>query len=228
MIIARRRLFAVFALWAISMAPTAVAYGQSESTDSMRRSRFAAIMELRIVSDSEGCPQAIDLWLVATHDTIHGIEALLILDRPDPIRFVHVPLQKPTDTSTTVGDSLTGVAPTGSPNEIDADFSNGIIANWDYKAARSQNSSSAKITALVHFVGGKASVQNALPPGSHGLLCRLPISIFPLPLSVNPVDSIAIRLVHAQTRLASPQGDLIAPLLLRPNVVTIMHCRSMR
>ena len=50
-----------------------------------------ATMEARLVLDSSGCPEAIDLWLFATPDTIMGLELVLSWDSPDIVQFVRAP-----------------------------------------------------------------------------------------------------------------------------------------
>lgn len=175
-----------------------------------------ATMEARLVLDSSGCPEAIDLWLFATPDTIMGLELVLTWDSPDIVQFVRVP-------ETAVSEEDTARTKNPAPG-YDASIikTGGLLASWAYVKARSRTNSSVKITAIADFL--KSGGGTPIPAGASGLLCRLPLLIEPIPRGVPPIDSLTLRMITERTNLADGRGDLLNPPFLVPVSIDLMDC----
>lgn len=175
-----------------------------------------ATMEARLVLDSSGCPEAIDLWLFATPDTIMGLELVLTWDSPDIVQFVRAP-----DTAGSGEDTVEAKNPGPGYN---AEFikTGGLLATWAYVKARSRTNSSVKITAIADFL--KSGGATPIPAGASGLLCRLPLTIEPIPRGAPPIDSLTLRMITERTNLADGRGDLLNPPYLAPVSIDLMDC----
>ena len=175
-----------------------------------------ATLEARLVMDSSGCPEAIDLWLFATPDSIMGLELVLTWDSPDIVQFVRAP-----DTAGSGEDTVKSKNP--APG-YDAEFikTGGLLETWAYVKARSRTNSSIKITAIADFL--KSGRAQPIPAGASGLLCRLPLTIQPIPRGVPPIDSLTLRMISERTNLADGRGDLLEPPFLMPVTIDLRDC----
>jgi len=184
-----------------------------------------ASLELRVVDDSTGCPIAVDLWLKNTTDTIQGLEALIMMNRPDRVRFLRptLPDAKGND-PVLVGDSILTIPKPDREQEILCNFEDGLVSEWGYHAAQSRTEWSAKITALAGFQSRGPDQLGALAPGSEGLICRLPLRVIRGPESSMIGDSVVIQFTYEHTRVSNAKGDLIKLDWNASAVLTFQSC----
>jgi hypothetical protein len=175
-----------------------------------------ATLEARMVMDSSGCPEAIDLWLFATPDSIMGLEVVLTWDSPDIVRFVRVP-----DTAGS-GEDTVGLRNPAPGYDTEIIKIGGLLATWSYIKARSRTNSSVKITAVADFLRSEGA--QPIPAGASGLLCRLPLTIQRIPRGAPPIDSLTLRMIPDRTNLADGRGDLLDPPYLMPVTIDLVGC----
>jgi hypothetical protein len=180
-----------------------------------------ASLEARIVTDSAGCPTAVDLWLASTSDTVKGLEALLQWDRPDLVRFAPAaPLNS--RKSDSAADS-TVLARTAKPaNSAAIDTRGGLLAGWEYVEARSSDGLTVKITAFSSLLPRRKATP--IPPGKHGRLCRLPLAAVTGGALPAPGDSLCVWLDAVKTRLSNASGDLFGDVKLRRGIISLAPC----
>jgi len=181
----------------------------------------SASLEARIVTDSAGCPTAVDLWLVSTSDTVKGLEALLQWDRPDLVRFAPA-ARLDSRKSDSTADSTTPARAAKPANSAAIDTRRGLLAGWEYVEARSDEGLTVKITAVSSLLPGRKATP--IPPGKHGRLCRLPLKAVADGARPVPGDSLCVWLDAVNTRLSNASGDLFGDVKLKRGIISLAPC----
>ena len=180
-----------------------------------------AVIETRLVRDSNGCPGAVDLWLVSTSDTIQGFEVVLQWDRPNAVQFVRGKDGSTQPPSAT--DSLTAMLKPSDPKtQIPAERSGTLISGWEFVEARSADGHTAKVLGVAKLFG--QSEPTPLLPGASGALLRIPIMV--KSTGEADADSVPVTLNFdvAGTRLSTHRGVLFGPLTLKPTALKSLTC----
>lgn len=186
--------------------------------------RTAAI-ETRLVRDTNGCLNAIDLWLVSTTDTIQGFEVVLQWDRPNAVQFVRG--QDKTAQTPSALDSLTALLKPSDPKtQIPAKRVGDLISDWEFVEARSMDGHTAKVLGVAKLFG--QDEPKPILPGASGALLRIPIAV--KSAGDAPADSLPITLNFdaAGTRLSTHRGVLFGPLTLKSTPVKSLACEAKR
>lgn len=180
-----------------------------------------AVIETRLVRDSNGCPSAVDLWLVSTTDTIQGFEVVLQWDRPNAVQFVRGQQSSTQPPSAT--DSLTAMLKPADPKtQIPADRSGTLLSGWEFVEARSSDGHTAKILGVAKLFG--QNEPTPVLPGNSGALLRIPVTA--KAGQAPPADSLPVTLNFdaAGTRLSTHRGILFGPLTLRSMALKSVAC----
>lgn len=205
----------------VLLALTSDASAQSKPQDPAR----TATIETRLVRDSNGCLNAIDLWLVSTTDTIQGFEVVLQWDRPNTVQFVRgrdKSVQPPSAT-----DSLTALLKPSDPKtQIPAERIGSLISGWEFVEARSMDGHNAKVLGVAKLFGQTEPAP--ILPGASGALLRIPIVVESPGDTTAGSQPVTLSLDAAGTRLSTHRGVLFGPLTLKSTLVKSLACEGKR
>jgi len=203
--------------------------GAVSSSVAQAASPTDATLEARIVTDSRGCPTAVDVWLKRTTDSIQGIEVYLAWDRPGVGMFetskVRVASPDSTGKDSLSAKSLTGPG-MSARIEPRMDRSQGLLRSWEYVAARGETGLWVKVTGIAYLVGG--SKPRPISPGDTGLLFRLPVTVFTSQKDSLAGDSAIVLFDGQRTRYSDTRGKLFNNLDLHDGAVSAIRCRKRR
>lgn len=197
------------------------AFAQAKPQEPVR----TAVIETRLVRDSNGCLNAIDLWLVSTTDTIQGFEVALQWDRPNTVQFVQGQDQPAQALSTK--DSLTAMLKPADPKtQIPSERIGNLVSEWEFVEARSMDGHTAKVMGVAKLFG--QTEPKPILPGTSGALLRIPIVV----KSGGDIaaDSLPVILNFdmSGTRLSTHRGVLFGPLTLKSTPVKSLACERQR
>ncbi len=185
-----------------------------------------AILETRIVVDADSCPTAVEIWLVATTDTIQAMQLVLSWDRPDFARFTTEKVTLPR-IDTLLSDKSSASTKTKPDSVIVKPVlrrQGGLVDDWEYAEARGENGISVKITAFAFLTAG--SEAKPLLPSESGLLFTLPVEVLPKPSMDMLGDSAMVGMNVEGTRLSDTSGKLIPHIALRSSAIPPSPCWS--
>jgi hypothetical protein len=180
-----------------------------------------AVIETRLVRDSNGCPSAVDLWLGSTSDTIQGFEVVLQWDRPNTVQFVRG-LNKATQPASGA-DSLTALLKPSDPKtQIPAERIGALISGWEFVEARSMDGHTAKVLGVAKLFG--QNEPTPILPGASGALLRIPIVVKSADGAAADSVPVTLNFDVAGTRLSTHRGVLFGPLTLRSLALKSLVC----
>lgn len=180
-----------------------------------------AVIETRLVRDSNGCPTAVDLWLTSTTDTIQGFEVVLQWDRPNTVQFVRGQNKAAQPASAT--DSLTALLKPSDPKtQIPAERIGALISGWEFVEARSMDGHTAKVLGVAKLFS--QNEPTPILPGASGALLRIPLVVKSAGEAAADSVSVTLNFDVAGTRLSTHRGILFGPLTLRPMALKSLAC----
>jgi len=186
----------------------------------------STVLEARIALNSDSCPTAVEVWLVACGDTIPAMELLLGWDRPDFARFATEKVALPAlDTLLPDKSRVGGDSASVSPRIITRPVmrrQGGLIEKWEYAEARGGDGLSVKVTAFASLSGAVKSPP--LLPADSGLLFVLPVEMFAVPVHKVDGDSALVQFAPMPTRLSNAKGILLNNIVLRSARMGTSHC----
>jgi hypothetical protein len=186
--------------------------------------RTAAI-ETRLVRDSNGCLDAIDLWLASTTDTIQGFEVVLQWDRPNTVQFVRG-LDK-SGKQQPATDSLTAMLkPTDPKTQMPVERIGTLISGWEFIEARSMDGHTAKVLGVAKLFG--QNEPTPILPGASGALLRIPVVVKSASSAADDSLNVTLNFDPAGTRLSTHRGVLFGPLSLKSTPVKSLTCDRKR
>jgi hypothetical protein len=198
----------------------------SFSQDTAVRDSVSTILEARIVAGADSCPAAVEVWLVATQDTIQAMELFLTWDRPDFVRFTTEEIALPALDTLVVGKSHADSKALSDRVIVKPVINRqgGLVEDWEYAEARGENGLAVKVAAFAYLAAG-SDVSPVLPSES-GLLFSLPVNVLPKPPMELIGDSAMVQMNVELTRLSNTKGNLINNIVLRPGVMRPSACWS--
>lgn len=193
--------------------------------DSARR---GPVLEARFVLGPDQCPKALEVWLVATPDTIQGLEVFLTWDRPDFALF-QTETPKSPDSKTAKANTRTKTGSAAkSPEKLTPrpviQRGNDLLKQWEYVEARGESGVWAKVTAVAYLMS--ETRPRPICPGESGVLFSIPVTLPKTLTSFVDGDSAVVRLDSLLTRGSDPQGNTLENLTLRHAVTRVTPCRQ--
>jgi hypothetical protein len=187
-------------------------------------------LEIRVVSDADSCPSAIEVWLTQTHDTIVALEFVLGWDRPDFARFQTERHALPAldtllDDTATVDTSEDVVKDKRIVRPV-LDYQGGLLENWEYVEARGETGLGVKVVALARVT--EAPTELAIHPGDSGRLVVLPLDVRLGQYRSVDHDSAAVGFAEMATRVSTRRGSLVDSLTLIPAYLPTAPCLRSR
>ena len=173
-------------------------------------------LEPRIVTDSTGCPVAVEVWLTAASDTVNGVEVALLWNRPDFARFLPASTKPPA--ADTLADTVRRLVTPRASGQAALERRGTLMEDWDYAEARILAGGGVKVTAVARLVPARHGTP--IMPGRTGPLFRLPVA----PVAATPgapaADTAALWLERGKTRLSDSRGTLFRSLELKSVVIS--------
>jgi len=201
---------------------TSVRMSWGAAQDSVKQ---GPVLEARFVLGPDQCPQAVQVWLVSTPDTIQGLEVFLTWDRPDFALFV---TKRAPILQAGAQKSKTGVK--GSPKAADnlplqpaIERGKGLLKQWEYVEARGETGIWAKVTAVAYLLG--ETRPPPICPGETGPLFSIPLTLPKPQMAFAEGDSAIVSLDDLQTRGSDTKGNTLEHLVLRNAVIYVAPCR---